>query len=293
MGLILCPLCRLPLQQDEKTWRCTQGHSFDVAREGYVNLLPVQHKNSRDPGDDPDMVMARREFLEAGHYQPLREALLATAAPLQAQGLLDIGCGEGYYTAALAKVSGQAIGIDIARPAIRVAAKRHPGVTWLVGSGAHLPLADASVDLVCNIFTQMHLAEMHRVLRPEGHVLVVTPAAEHLRSLREPLFDELRPYDPGKFLAAFEERFELQSRQELQFPLSLAQPALGQLLRMTPYAWKAKPERRAALEACEGLQTEAAFSLMLFRRRERPDDAADASTAEPVTPGPWRRRGAA
>lgn len=291
MAAILCPLCREPLQRQDKTWRCLKGHSFDVAREGYVNLLPVQHKNSRDPGDDPQMVMARREFLQAGHYRPLLDALLALAAPLQPRDLLDIGCGEGYYTGALAGVSAQATGIDIARAAVRAAAKRHPGVTWLVGSGAQLPVADGSVDLVCNIFTQMHLAEMHRVLRPEGHVLVVTPAAGHLRSLRERLFDELRPHDPDKFLAAFEGRFELRSRQELQFPLSLAQPGLGQLLRMTPYAWKAKPERRAALEASEGLETGAAFSLMLFRRRELPAEAAGALSAEPVTSGPWRRRG--
>ena len=293
MAVILCPLCQHPLQQDAKAWRCLREHSFDVAREGYVNLLPVQHKNSRDPGDDPQMVMARREFLQAGHYQPLRDALLALAAPLQPQSLLDIGCGEGYYTGALAAVCEQVIGLDIARPAIRVAAKRYPGVTWLVGSGAHLPIADGSVDLVCNIFTQMHLAEMHRVLRPAGHVLVVTPAVGHLRSVREQLFDEVRPYDPGKFLAGFEARFELQSRQELQFPLELVQPALGHLLQMTPYAWKARPERRAALEALEGIQTEAAFSLLVFRRRALPDPVAheaEAPSAEPVTSSPWHRR---
>ena len=288
MAVILCPLCRQPLQREAKAWRCLREHSFDVAREGYVNLLPVQHKNSRDPGDDPQMVMARREFLQAGHYQPLRDALLALAAPLQPQSLLDIGCGEGYYTAALAEVSAQAIGLDIARLAIRVAAKRYPGVTWLVGSGAHLPIADGSVDLVCNIFTQMHLAEMHRVLKPEGYVLVVTPAVGHLQSLREQLFDEVRPYDPGKFLAPFEAQFELQSRQEVQFPLSLAQPALGQLLQMTPYAWKARPERRAALAAEQGLETQAAFSLLLFRRL-----AATEPAGEPAAPRAWPGRAGA
>lgn len=294
MAEILCPLCRQPLQREPKTWRCASGHSFDVAREGYVNLLPVQHKNSRDPGDDPQMVMARREFLQAGHYQPLRDALLALAAPLRSQSLLDIGCGEGYYTGALATVSAQITGLDIARPAIRVAAKRYPGVTWLVSSGAQMPIADGSVDLVCNIFTQLHLAEMYRVLSPGGHLLVVTPAAGHLNSLREALFGEVRPYDADKFLASLETRFELVSRQEVQFPLSLAQPALGHLLGMTPYAWKAKPERRAALEASEGLQTGAAFSLLLFRRRELPEEPAEvpaeAPAEETVTPSPWRRR---
>ncbi|AXQ28892.1 methyltransferase domain-containing protein [Solimonas sp. K1W22B-7] len=290
MIVILCPVCRQPLSRDAKSWHCLREHSFDVAREGYINLLPVQQKNSREPGDDPQTVMARREFLQAGHYQPLRDALLALAAPLQSQSLLDIGCGEGYYTGALAAVSAQVTGIDIARPAIRIAAKRYPEVTWLVGSGAHLPVADGTVDLVCNIFTQLHVAEMHRVLRPEGHVLVVTPAAGHLRRIREQLFDEVRPYDKDKFLGAFEAQFELRSRQELQFPLSLAQPGLRQLLQMTPYAWKAKPERRAALEASERQDTEAAFSLLLFRRRPPVAELAGAAPAEKPAPR-WPGRG--
>lgn len=250
-----------------QSWRCVQGHSFDVAREGYVNLLPVQHKHSRDPGDDAQMVGARREFLQAGHYQPLRDAVLEVLAPLQAQQLLDIGCGEGYYTDALTRVASDVVGLDIAKPAIRLAAKRFPGVCWLVGSGALLPMADASVDLVCNLFTQLHVAEMQRVLRPQGHVLVVTPAPDHLWRLREALFDEVRPHVPEKFLAGFEGAFELQMQQEVRVSVELTQATLRQLLQMTPYAWKAKPERRAALEQREIFAAEAAFSVLLFRRR--------------------------
>ncbi|HEY9544710.1 MAG TPA: methyltransferase domain-containing protein, partial [Solimonas sp.] len=164
MAHIICPLCRLPLQCDAKTWHCENRHSFDVAREGYVNLLPVQHKNSRDPGDDPKMVQARRDFLQAGHYQPLRDAVLQLLAPLNAQSLLDIGCGEGWYTGAFPQIANEVIGLDIARPAIRLAAKRYPDITWLVGSGALLPLADSSIDIVSNMFTQLHVAEMQRVL---------------------------------------------------------------------------------------------------------------------------------
>lgn len=270
MPSIICPLCRLALERSPRVWRCAQGHSFDVAREGYVNLLPVQHKNSLEPGDSAEMVMARREFLQAGHYQPLRDACLALLAPLGAQVLLDIGCGEGYYTGALGSALGGAapevIGVDIAKPAIRLAAKRFPGITWLVGSAALLPLADASVDIACSLFSQLQIAEMRRVLRPGGHVLVVTPAADHLWSLREQLFDSVQAHEPDKFLAGFEDAFELHTRQELRVSLSLAQPALRQLLSMTPYAWKAKPEKRAALEGRESFFTQAAFSLMLLRK---------------------------
>lgn len=267
MAIIICPLCRHALERSDKIWRCDKGHSFDVAREGYVNLLPVQHKNSRDPGDDPQMVMARREFLQAGHYQPLREAVLKLLAPLQAQSILDLGCGEGYYTDVFTQVASEVVGLDIARPAIRLAAKRYPNITWLVGSGALLPLANASIDVVSNMFTQLHIDEMQRVLTPTGYVLVVTPAPDHLWSIRQQLFEEVRAHDPEKFLAGFETLFELQSQQQVRFPLNLNQQSLQQLLVMTPYAWKAKQERREALAASEGQVTEAAFSMLLFKRR--------------------------
>jgi len=267
MPLLICPLCRQALAGDAKTWHCAKGHSFDIAREGYVNLLPVQHKNSRDPGDDPQMVIARREFLQGGYYQPLRDAVLKLLAPLQLQSILDIGCGEGYYTGVFPEVANEVIGLDIARPAIRLAAKKYPDVTWLVGSGALLPVASASVDAIGNMFTQIHLDEMQRVLKPNGHVLVVTPAPKHLWSIREQLFDEVRAHEPQKFLAGFEKAFELQAQQEISFPLDLDQQALLQLLQMTPYAWKAKQDRREALQAQASFKTEAAFALMLFKRR--------------------------
>jgi 23S rRNA (guanine745-N1)-methyltransferase len=248
-------------------WACAQGHSFDVAREGYVNLLTVQQKNSRDPGDNPQMVLARHEFLQAGHYQALRDAAVAALAPLRAQSLLDIGCGEGYYTSAFATVAArEVIGLDIAKPAIRLAARRHPEITWLVGSGALLPVADASMDVVSSLFCPLQVAEIHRVLKPGAHVLVVTPAPDHLWTVRERLFDDVRAHEPDKFLAGFEAQFVLRHRQELRCPLKLTQQSLKQLLAMTPYVWRAKPEKRAALESNETFATDAAFSLMLFQK---------------------------
>lgn len=264
---ILCPLCRLALERDPKAWHCANGHSFDVAREGYVNLLPVQHKNSLEPGDDPQMVMARREFLQAGHYRPLLDAVLETLAPLSLRSLVDVGCGEGSYTGALGAVAGQVIGLDIAKPAIRLAARRYPGPLWIVGSGTQIPVGNAEVDAVSNLFTQLHAGELARVLKPGGHLLVVSPAPDHLWSLREQLFDEVRPHDPDKFLVALDTAFELQARREVRFALDLAQPDLRWLLQMTPYAWKARPERRAALETRDVFATQASFMLMLFRRR--------------------------
>ncbi len=94
---LICPLDKQPLQLNERTWCCDNGHSFDIAKQGYVNLLPVQNKRSKDPGDSKAMVQARREYLNKGYYQPLAQALADTVLAMGSQALLDAGCGEGYY----------------------------------------------------------------------------------------------------------------------------------------------------------------------------------------------------
>ncbi|WP_293369602.1 putative RNA methyltransferase [Nevskia sp.] len=269
---IVCPLCRAPLLRAPKTWACINRHSFDVAREGYINLLPVQQKASKSPGDSAESLNARRAFLSAGHYAPLRTAVTRMLGPLAANSLLDLGCGEGWYTSAFPDISSEIIGLDIAKPAIRMAAKAYalscPDITWLVGSGASLPVEDAALDVISCLFTQLHVDEMHRALKAGGHVLVVTPAADHLAALRGRLFDALIEHQPDKFIADFEPRFKLVGREDVRAELSLDNSSLRQLLAMTPYVWKAKPEKRAALEASPRLETTAAFSLLLFRKAE-------------------------
>ncbi len=99
-----CPLCHAPLSRSDNHYSCPQRHQFDLAKEGYVNLLPVQFKRSRDPGDSAEMMQARRAFLDAGHYQPLRDAIAERLRHYAPTDLLDIGCGEGYYTHAFAAI---------------------------------------------------------------------------------------------------------------------------------------------------------------------------------------------
>lgn len=247
-----------------KSYRCEAGHCFDIAREGYVNLLPVQQKKSLSPGDTIESLQARRRFLDGGFYQPLRDALTEVITPCQT--LIDLGCGEGYYTAALNDVACEVIALDIAKPAIRMAAKTYPALRCAVASVAAVPLADASADAITSIFAPVPLAEMLRLLRPGGQVVIVTPAPAHLFSYRQALFEQVRDHEPSKFAEAASEHFQVVLQKEVRYDISLDQAAINDLLLMTPYAWKASPVRLSAVAQLQSLHTEAAFSVLVLSK---------------------------
>lgn len=279
--LFCCPLCGGALTRQEHRAVCPQGHSFDVARQGYVHLLPVNKMHSKLPGDSREMVEGRRRFLEAGYYAPFRQELCRLAAACASQlgspageGLLlcDAGCGEGYYTAGIYQALRAAgkqprmAGIDISKFILRSAAKRERGIEFAVASAYHLPLPDASVDALLNCFSPLALTEFHRVLKPGGYFLYVVPGAEHLWEMKEILYD--RPYPNEERETPYEgfsyeaivpvdETITLRSREDIQ-----------NLFRMTPYAWKTPREGKDRLAERETLTTRISFRVHIFRRDE-------------------------
>ena len=152
---------------------CPQGHRFDIARQGYVNLLPVQNKRSLHPGDTKEQVLARRAFLEAGFYTPIVETLCRLSENGKGP-VLDVGCGEGYYSTRLAKAMGASlVGLDISKEAVRFAAGQYKNAQWLCASAARLPLADSSFGLVTSLFSLTAAEEFSRVLMPEGTYILL------------------------------------------------------------------------------------------------------------------------
>ncbi|MBJ8471284.1 methyltransferase domain-containing protein [Acinetobacter pittii] len=267
--ILMCPICRQPLNLTERTWRCEQGHSYDVAKQGYVNLHVVQHKHSKNPGDTPESVDARRAFLQGGYYQPLQQAVVALLKQLDVKAILDIGCGEGYYTSAMQQVVEQCVGVDIAKNAVQRAAKLNTEVTWVVGTGATLPVLDHSMDACTSLFSPIPQAEIARVLKEDGYLIVVTPAAEHLYAMREALFEQVNPHTPEKFVEQLQDLFELKQEQIINAPFVLEQQALKNLIAMTPYAYKASPERRSQLEQHSQLEVTASFQIYVFQKRNK------------------------
>lgn len=248
--MLICPLCQGELATVDNGVACLANHRFDRARQGYLNLLPVQHKNSRDPGDNQAMVEARRRFLDGGHYAPLAERLAQLAAERSPNRWLDIGCGEGYYTAQIAQALPGATGyaLDISREAVKRACKRAPQLEWLVASMARVPLAEASCDLLASVFSPLDWNEARRLISPGGGLLRMGPTRDHLWELRGLLYDEIRDYDDEKHLSLMPSGMHLAHSETLTFEMQLdTEQARADLLAMTPHGWRASAERRAAV----------------------------------------------
>jgi 23S rRNA (guanine745-N1)-methyltransferase len=274
MSPLRCPVCQADLNREERRYCCTAGHSFDIARQGYVNLLLSSQMPSKAPGDSAEMLADRRAFLETGSYGPLRERVLAVLAALQTgldhpQQVLDIGCGEGYYTAALTAAPDRDVfALDIAKPALALAARRSKAVTWCVGNSRALPFHDASLDVVVNIFCRPHEAETRRVLRDDGVLLLVGPGAEHLAELREVLYEKLIVDDSHSLDNLQRNGFVLTDSQTLQYTFTVQQPAIAQLARMTPHYWRAPHAGRERIARLDTLTVRAEFVLQTLRKAD-------------------------
>ena len=272
---LACPLDGGPLRREGSALRCARGHSFDIASQGYTNLLPVQNKRSRDPGDSKPMVAARQRFLEAGHYAPIAAAVSqATLAGLSGStpaACLDAGCGEGYYLRELAAAAPpgltlEILGLDISKWAVQAAGRQEKRATWVVGTNARLPVRSASLDrLLCLFGFPVH-AEFARVLRPGGRIVQVDAGPDHLRELREIIYPTLKPQRPADSSAP--DGFARQAEESVRFALRLdSQEAIADLLAMTPHLYRASAEGRARAAALSELVLTVDVRIVRYARR--------------------------
>jgi 23S rRNA (guanine745-N1)-methyltransferase len=186
--MLLCPVrdCHMALAREARRLVCPRGHSFDVARSGYINLLQPQDRRSRQPGDTAAAIAGRRRLHDRGVTGPLLQAIAEMMAASPGDVVLDAGCGEGFYLGTLAGETGfDAHGVDISILAADAAARRYPGCEWIVANADRfLPYADRSFSIVMSITARMNAAEFRRVLRDGGRLLVALPAPEDLVELR-------------------------------------------------------------------------------------------------------------
>ena len=261
---LLCPICGEILNREDRALVCPNRHSFDIARQGHVNLLPVQNKRSLQPGDTAEQVRSRRAFLEGGFYAPIANALCALASDHSCTGpILDIGCGEGYYSAQLAEhLNTELVGLDISKEAVRFAAGKYKGHTWLCASAARLPVPDHSIGLLTSLFALTMPEEFRRVLRPDGAYIQVLAAEDHLLGLKSIIYPELThkekdsvPQLPG---------FRLAESRPLRFTFTVEGEQVQNLLSMTPHVYRIGKEGADRLRQTQTLTDTASCVLNLY-----------------------------
>ena len=277
MSIIICPYCKSALHDStQKSYICENNHSFDVAKQGYINLLPVNQKKSKNPGDNEIMITARRNFLELGFYDPLIVSikdLVANKLSFETKEIVafDAGCGEGYYSEKalnnLPDLDTKILGTDISKFAIKNAARKYKNNFYFVSSVYNLPTTDASIDLILSVFSPIKAEEFKRILSIDGYVIVVTPAPNHLREMAELIYEKFRPHTVNAEEKLTTE-FELVLNERTTFKIDIKNSAdLLSLLKMTPYYWSTGIERLENITNKDELSVTCDFNIDIFKQK--------------------------
>ncbi|MEZ5551210.1 MAG: methyltransferase domain-containing protein [Pseudomonadales bacterium] len=263
MKLLACPICQQPLILQARTLACGANHCFDLSRHGYVNLLPVQNRRSKAPGDNQDMVRARSRFLDAGHYQPLSLALSTVIGSRDRRGsLVDLGCGEGYFTAAIASCARETYGVDVSKMAIGAASRRPEPVCWVVASSTRLPLVDAAFDIATAIMAPIG-SDVGDKLKPGGALIRVSAGPDHLREFKTRVYADIRPHRRMSTRLA---GFQHLEAVDIRFSMCLNRQARSDLLGMTPMAYRTARARIAREPEIDELSVSGQFLIDLFEK---------------------------
>lgn len=275
--LLICPVCQTALARFDHTLKCSHQHSFDIAREGYVNLLL-----KKPLGDTREMLQARRHFLERDHYRPLSDTLNElisshlhhASSPI---AILDAGCGEGYYLGRLQQYLAHRlpllqcgyVGVDISKDAIRMAAKRYREALFVVADlKERLAFADAAFQVLLNIFAPRNAQEYARVLAPGGLLAVAIPGPTHLLQLRSAL--HLLSIEQDKqhhVVEQFAGEFDLIAAKPVAYEIHLTAPEIALAVMMTPNYWHLSDEIQKNMAEMTDLQTQVEFICLLLRKK--------------------------
>ena len=279
LSIYMCPVCHLSLDRLEGQFVCADGHTFDIAREGYVNLLLAHHKHTAEPGDNKQMVNSRRAFLAEGHYDAVSEELnkaildaFCDTAEDDGIQILDAGCGEGFY---LCKLSNYAKsrglldafglwGIDISRSAVRYAARRDELSKFAVGSTYRLPILPKCLDALLSIFAPGNTEEFRRVLKPCGRLITLSPGPRHLAALKAMIYDLPKGH---RAEAAIPAGFTCSNQTRVSYPLHLRDPEdIGNLVAMTPYFWHMDKQTQERVSSMVELETKVDMVLTIYQK---------------------------
>ncbi|MFD2229762.1 putative RNA methyltransferase [Alkalimarinus sediminis] len=291
VGSLICPVCSLSLTRANKQFICDNNHQFDVAKQGYVNLLQPQHKKSKQPGDSPEMVEARYRFLDKGYYgaisdqlnQLLLQDLSAKITTNPCYRVTDAGSGEGYYTQRLehfltshapsteSNPSAQKIeiiGFDIAQKAVKASCRRSKSIQWVTATSSHIPVADHSQDAVLSLFSRIVPEEFSRILKQDGVLYVASTGPNHLIELRRQLYQDVKQvaYNPTSTLAGSFIPLDQHLSSHIHYQVDIDNTqAINDLLLMTPHYWRATEDAKESLQRLDSLSVTIDIMLTGYR----------------------------
>ncbi|MCK5003022.1 MAG: methyltransferase domain-containing protein [Gammaproteobacteria bacterium] len=273
---LACPIDKLELLKEQRHYQCANGHSFDIAKQGYVNLLPVQHKKSKNPGDSKAMVQARTRFLDTGFYKPIAD-LLSDIIFQQLDNdkdncIFDAGCGEGYYLQhvinAAQAINSEShlsfIGMDISKPAVLAASKRSQQASWIVGTNSQPPFLDESIDLIFCVFGFHSFDGFKKILKPKSRLILVEPGEKHLQELREIIY-AAPPGEKTESKSNDHNDYTLIDTKTLEFKIQLTNNSqILDLLNMTPHLYRANSEGKTSIESMDSLSLTTDIMFKVF-----------------------------
>jgi len=269
-----CPVCNEALTKEKNSYLCSNRHTHDIAKEGYVNLLLAQHKRSKNPGDSDEMIRSRQAFLNKGYYKILSDAIVQNIVQMPQkfeQNILDVGCGEGYYMQGIVDASSNSnlslFGIDISKSAVKLAGKRKMEATLCVASAYDLPFFSDSFSTIVSVFSPVSASEIERLLTSSGQIIMVGPAEEHLKGLTAHIYDEVLPHKGNYSVIDESERFVLKEEIEIKEEIVVKQEDILDLLRMTPYYWQITVEKKEKILALAELKTTVHFYVRIYGLR--------------------------
>lgn len=269
-----CPVCNEALRREKNSYLCANRHTYDLAKEGYLNLLLSQHKRSKNPGDSDEMIRSRQAFLNKGYYKTLSDTIAQQLLSMPQgveQKILDVGCGEGYYMETISNALGKSnfslCGIDISKSAVKLAGKRKMGATLCVASAYDLPFFDESFSSIVSVFSPVSAVEIERLLKPDGKIIMVGPAEEHLKGLTTYIYDEVLPHKGNYSVIDECENFSLKKEIEIKEEIVIKQEDILDLLRMTPYYWQITVEKKEKILALSELRTTVHFYIRVYGKK--------------------------
>lgn len=273
--MLICPVCKNKIEKIDKKYSCKNGHNYDISKYGHINLLLSNQKNSKIPGDSKEMVLSRKNYLEKGFYNGIsnavNEIVKENLNDKKEIRILDIGCGEGYYTARLKKyldeleIHSEIVGIDISKEAIISASKSYKNIEWAVASAVAIPIEDNSLDFIICMFSKIIPEEKLRTLKQSGKLIVVSAGENHLLELKEVVYDKVRKecYSPIEDLNIFKHIKTVNKRYTVEID---GKSSIIDLFNMTPYRWRSPKEGVDKLFSLDNLKTTVEVNIDIFEK---------------------------